>query len=862
MEQVTFNEQLTRTLEHFTDPHWLETHSPLCAPYFLGEYLLKRKSHYMVPSSNGRVLQELLRSTAHEMRQREQENDAYYYQILDLSFFRPISFRQIADQLGVSRATYYRHRRDAIKELEVIFIQRIKPALRLERPPLIRSHKLIGRQEIVKTALPALRQGQSIALTGQSGSGKTTLGAYLANQWELECLFWYTFRPGLNDQLSSLLFSLGYFLHNLDTSSLWLQLVADQGKIDSQLMLNLMQRDLANLSAHPILLCFDEIGLLHPTETDAHAQIYHFIHSLQTSVAILFIGQQIPIEPDNIYVIEGFSRSDSQQLLTQANIRLSAEELTQLQQYTGGNPRLLELFITLHQSGRSLKGLLAQLSAPPTVEFLLRRILTYLEPSEQQLLTALSVFWQPAPGDAWQAQGALHKLQARYLVRIDEQGQVSLLPAVRTIIYHTLSSEERETYHQAAAVVRAERGEYTLAAYHYIRANQPEHAIQLWYTHKQQEIDQGQGQLALEIFTELSHKPLPKSDKHLLILLRNELRLLFGDYTRIKPELMAMDNPDPLLKSEAYRLIGDVELERSKFQASIDAYRQGITNIYNSDLQLAQLYTKSGFAYQLKRELDVAWRESLFARYEVEHLQGDVQYYKGNYEAAEAHFQAALSLAERLNYAEGEGKTRNGLALLLLDKGAYGVAQHHWQIAKECYGRVGRLTWVAGIQVNQAIAYTQQGAPEEAIPLLRDSLSVYGSLNHARGRAAAKFNLAKAYLALNDLDRAHEMILLAYDEGEPGLEPAALCVLAEIKLSQDILDEAIRFAEQAIEAARRNQDLLNEAYAWRILGHIYVAQKVASAPQAIEQAVSIFEALELPQEVEQTKDIFNLLEVL
>ena len=853
---VSFNDQLTQALEHFPNTQWLAEHSPLSTPYFLGEHLLRRS-----PSDKmyhcGYVLQELLRKAAYQIRQRGRENDAYYYQILDLSFFRPIAYRQIMDKLQVSRATYYRHRRDAISELESLFVNMIKPALRLEKPPLVNPTNVIGRETTMQATLQALKQKQRVALTGQSGAGKTTFGASITHHWPIDHVFWFTFRATLNDQLSALLFALGHFLHTHGQSALWLQLIADRGKIDNQLMLNLARRDLENLPPASILLCFDEIGLLNPTEVEAHAQICHFLHSLRPSPPMLLIGQQIPIEPDQHQVMAGLTEPDTNRLLTNAKIELSAEELNHLQKYIRGNPRLIELFITLHHSGRPLHDVLAQMSNPPTVEYLLKRIMTYLGSTERRLLAALSVFRRPAPSDAWQEQQALRNLQTYHLIQIDAAGTVTLLPAIQTIIYHALSPEERIDYHQTAAIVRAERGEYTLAAYHYIQANQPETAVRLWHTYKQQEIDQGQGALALEIFANLAHHTLPEMEQEHLILLRNELRLLVGDYTPIKPELLSLKNPTPLLKSEAYRLIGDVELERSQFQASIDAYQEGIAQAQQSDLHLAKLHTKIGFAYRLKRELDMSWREALFARYEVEHLQGDIQYYMGQYETAESHFQTALTLAQELNYSEGEGKTRNGLGLLLLDKGDIEAANHHWEIATQCYRRIGRLTWVAGIQINRAIALTQHNQPERAIPLLKESLSVFESLNHARGRATANFNLAKAYLAQGDLPQAYALALVAYDEREPGMEPAGLGLLAEIKLGSQAWAEAIRLGEQAVAAAQQNQDMFNLADAQRILGCAYLAQEQTASAVAIwQQARETFTSLELTAAV---ADIDQLL---
>ena len=61
-------------------------------------------------------------------------------------------------------------------------------------------------------------------------------------------VFWFTIRPGLNDRLSHLLFTLAYFLSRQGTNKLWSQLVADEGRINLDIVLNLLGYDLKKIS--------------------------------------------------------------------------------------------------------------------------------------------------------------------------------------------------------------------------------------------------------------------------------------------------------------------------------------------------------------------------------------------------------------------------------------------------------------------------------------------------------------------------------------------------------------------------------------------------------------------------------------
>ena len=100
-------------------------------------------------------------------------------------------------------------------------------------------------------------------LWGPPGVGKTTLGATIFQRLATQPIFWYTFRPLLNDRVPSLLFALSHFLHQQGASNLWQLLLAAGGAIDDyQLALALLREDLATLQPHSPVLCFDEVDCL------------------------------------------------------------------------------------------------------------------------------------------------------------------------------------------------------------------------------------------------------------------------------------------------------------------------------------------------------------------------------------------------------------------------------------------------------------------------------------------------------------------------------------------------------------------------------------------------------------------------
>ncbi|HYF65268.1 MAG TPA: ATP-binding protein, partial [Herpetosiphonaceae bacterium] len=435
----SFIDQLKQALEHVTDAAWLGQHSPLAMPYFLGAHLWG-KADVDTPAGRGLVLRSLLREAAQAVG-RQDDDGKYAERVLELSFFRPTLLFDILDTLGIGRSTYYRHLTKAIQQLATTIVRSVKPALRLETPL---PGTLYGRDGELDEAARLLAQGLTVALTGSSGIGKTSLGVALARRLAPAPMFWFTVRPSLNDQLSSLVFSLGYFLHRQGASSLWLQLVADGGKVDSKMVFGLVRHDLEHLRAAPPLLCFDETDLLRPDELEGHGQILAFLESLRGLAPLLLIGQRRMLEVDHEYVLAGLAPAAMRALADELALELDEDDLVRLHAYTSGNPRLIRLLMTLRRPGETLSEILPRAVGTPSLELLVGRIWRRLSADEQQILLTLAVFRRFAPADLWDDQrAALGRLTDAHLVEQDNQGGVAVMMALRTTVYHLLPPGER-----------------------------------------------------------------------------------------------------------------------------------------------------------------------------------------------------------------------------------------------------------------------------------------------------------------------------------------------------------------------------------------------------------------------------------
>jgi tetratricopeptide (TPR) repeat protein len=848
----SFNEQLKQALEHATDPAWLGQHSPLAMPYFLGAHLWGQPDADTA-AGRGLVLRSLLREAA-QMVGRQDADGAYAERLLELSFFQPTLLFDILDTLGIGRSTYYRHLAKAIQQLSAMLVRSLKPALRLEAPLPEPIH---GRESELDEAAGLLQAGRSVALTGSSGMGKTSLGVVLASRLAPAPLFWFTVRPSLNDQLSSLVFALGYFLHRQGASSLWLQLVADGGKVDSKMVFSLVRHDLEHLRATPPLLCFDEVDLLRPDEFEDHGQILAFLESLRGQAPLLLIGQRRVLDADHEYNLAGLDPAAMRAMADQLALRLSADDLAQLHDYTAGNPRLIRLLMTLHRAGEPLLETLPRAAGTPSLELLAARILRRLDPEEQQILLALAVFRRFAPADAWADQrAALSRLIAAHLVQQDGVGGVAVMMALRPAVYQLIPPAEREARHLGAAGIRAVRGEYTAAAYHFIRGGRPEVAIAQWYGQREQEIDQGQAMVALGLFSQVSPSHLPQSAAELLVIIRSELRMLAGEYDQVREDLQSLFwSPDRVATVRARQLEGDVSVRYSQFDRALDEYQSGLsTATLLLEREVSQFHVKLGMVYGRQRDLDHAWREARLASYEVEHLQGYLQVARGDYAQSYRHYRAALAIAEELSYGEGIARTCSSLARVLAQQAEFSEATVYWERACQYYQTSGNLSLLAGVKANQAGLYVDMGRSAAAIAPAEEALELYTRLGESQGRGHAAHNLANAHQALGNLEVAADYARLAIKVGQPGVKPYSLLTLAEIRLAQQNLVEADEYCRQSIEAGERRHDQRITAYAWRVRGQAHLAgQQPDRARPAFEQALELFQQLNVPQEVEQTR---------
>jgi len=842
----SFQKEVEKALKHFYDPEWLGENSPLAAPYFLGEYLREQKIDPTWSDKRGEALQKLLRKTISEL-------DTQNAKLLRLYYLEGWSEQETYTEFLMSKATFQRYRKKAISELGVRLNDRLKPALRTEvpRPQM----GLLERNKLTTTCLHALKEGKSVGLTGPGGIGKTTLGQHIAAQ--TQSAFWFTFRVGLNDNFSTLIFALGSFLAGQGASTLWSQLIADKGHLEMKKALGLVRYDLSKPASKRPVLCFDEVDLLRPAELEGHATLLAFLESLKGLAPLLFIGQQLPLEVKEHHHLSHLSLNSIETMLKRAKIKLSTDDRERIQTCTQGNPRLLELFIGLHRAGEHIEQLLAELRTVPSVEFLLKRMWLRLNEDQQKMLFSLAPFRRAAPREAWNQTGeqdALVELIRRRLVQEPHLGQMALLPAFRGVVHNWLSADNRKTVYLRAGMIRVERAEYTLAADHYLQAGEEEITFRLWHDHQEQEINLGQAGAALTLLEKISIEQLKKRDQERLALSRGNLLKITGQYEPSRQTLASMKWETPTLEAQAKRLEGDLADLKEELEDATNAYNAGLATIEKLLSEKAQFHKDLAWVAQKQDKLSHAWNEAMLADYEAQNLKGLIQEKRGYFAEAKAYYMKALELAQQANHKYGSAKTCNNLGRLLALQEEFESAEEYWNKSHRYFQSIGHMGNVASSRANQAMYLNLARQHQAAIPPAKEALEIFERLGEPWGRRVARLQLAEAYLGISDFDNAETTAqeIIEQEEGRGVYD--AWWVLGEVQLAQGQHKEAVDSFGRVTGYAEQHNHPILKGYALRSLGKAYrVIGDNDAAQVAFERAIELFEQLAMQNEVEETR---------
>lgn len=844
---------LEDVLKHYGDPDWLGA-SPLATAYFLGVYL---PSTEITATSRGRALQKLLADATADISGKYAER---YQTILREYYFQARPAAVVWDQIGLTKNSFHLNRNAAIAALESGLVTRLQPALRLEQPPL--PAQLVERERSLAHCRTLLSAPKTVALVGPSGIGKTAVGAQLA-QTHPAPIFWYTIRPGLNDQVTSLVFALALFAHRQGSSTLWLALATDQRQVIDERILSALRYVFTQLQPTP-LLCIDAVELLQPTTLATHQALVHCLESLRGLAPLLLIGQQLPLDADDYVTLAGLSPAGVSQLLLQQQGRAPITLRAEFHALTQGNPRLLKLCLAALAGGETPADLQAFLAAAPAVDLLFSQTVLRLPETERQVLLALSVLRSPAALPHQQTnttEAAVMTLLAQGFLQMDRQGGLDLPLVYRQLLLRHLDAVTSQQLHQQAATLRSQTGAYTEAAYHLVEAGQPEAALALWREYQEQEIAQGQAATALALFDTMQRLPLSPAAQEQAALICAQLAHLIGQTNQATTTLRSLLGKTPILTVEAAELAGMIANDRSEFDNAAAAFARALRVAEALvEVRVARVYKGRAWMHLRQRELAQAERELGYAHVEVENMRGNLALDRGDYAGATAHYQIALQTAEALHAPEAIGKCSNNLAGVALFQGRFAEAIHALGQAIAAYERIGKVAAMAGCRITLAVAHNQAGAHDAALASLQeaeDLLSARTEILPWQGALIAQAR-AEAYLGLGDWRQAETQVKVAIAAEEISVLPDAYRVYGELCLHQGDYGQAEVWLRQSFKLAQANGDAYLAAHAQRKLGVLYQATgNDEAAAQEVAAAIRFFAEANLPHEIEQTRRQFG-----
>ncbi|MEM8534205.1 MAG: tetratricopeptide repeat protein [Chloroflexota bacterium] len=884
-----FEKRLKQALKVYNKPERLGKESPLASAYVLS-HALRDVPRPVSDSLRGEILRREIRLAATELWgaelpeskeamqellytvRQEPDSQPYAYIVLELrcfnDYFQPRRTSDIWEQahlLPGSKSQHYRDFDVAVKQLGRVLLQRLRPALRLEHP--IPVEHLIGYEAQMDRVIVALQQGQSVAITGAGGIGKTSLGSLIVHTLQDVSVFWYTLRPTFNDNMNSLLFALGYFLHDQGASNLWQYLVAADGAIsDLHVASGLLRQDLMLFQDRFIILCFDELEYLYTSDpafiTPAHAQMLDLIEGLRGSVPLLLLSQRPVVEVDHHIELVGLEQDSIQHLWYLHDCPLDATDAQQVYTYTGGNPRLLMLCLALHLNEGCLSQAISVASTTSGLLPILNRLWRRLNSDERRLLQRLSVFRSMAPEDVWDVV-ALRALVALRLVSRDSHGGVSLLPALREIVLDELPTELRAELHCEAAMVRLERAEYTATAYHLWKGDQENKAVQMWFPQRKHEILRGEIDTALAVFEGISRHRLGKQERKALDIIRAELHQLVGQF---RQGLMNLERIDWQEQSEAAIRI---QLLRGEFQealglpeAALNSYTEGSRLVARLLGQITRFHQRRGLLYLRQRELSQSWQEIHHAEYEIHLLRGFVQEEEGRYSEALVSYQNALVLAQLLDDDANSALVERQLAALFGRQQNLALAVQHAHQALAIYERIGDRVNLEKVRCNLAFIYVQTGQFVSAIETGVPAYEFFRHIHDPYFAASTGANIAEAYFELGDLDNAQRYAFEVLDLDARHTYPYAYFTLGQVKRSQQSWNEAEMHFSESMHRAEQNEDLYLVAYARQALGDVYA--KIGSHEAAhlhLTEALLLFRQFRLEKELKKTEELLSELKL-
>jgi tetratricopeptide (TPR) repeat protein len=271
------------------------------------------------------------------------------------------------------------------------------------------------------------------------------------------------------------------------------------------------------------------------------------------------------------------------------------------------------------------------------------------------------------------------------------------------------------------------------------------------------------------------------------------------------------------------------------------AYQAAQNSLEQTVNESANLHRALGYLALHEHNYEQAQREIYRIRHDAANLEGYVCERRGDLQAAQTAYWAAIQLAEQAHYPYGKANAHMNLGCVYVWNRELSQAKEHLSAAIEYFARCNMFNKLGEATSNLALAYLQSKEYASAITEAQRARVIFEQLYVARGVAAAHQLLAEAYLALHESELAEIHVQQVLTIDDPTIQPDGLRLLGEIRLRQGALSEAESLILASLNLIQDKPYKILEGYSWRSLGVLYVAQhKDDQAHQAWQKALQIF----------------------